>query len=194
MPLSLTWIFSKSFASHFWFRLAPVRRTFITCSTPNLQEEFSSCSFYPITYSFPDVPSIKTWSHHMKHDLNCLDPNSIELCIFCELYFRFCFVYIYTCIFVFLYVDSSRWHTHATTHQTGMPIACTKMTSLDAIFCRGNKSSSHSLARFCHRKHKKSNAQALHLWKNLSLTCRQVCLWLKAEISAEINQRIFSSL
>ena len=25
----------------------------------------------------------------MKHDLNCFDPNSIELCIFCGLYFDF---------------------------------------------------------------------------------------------------------
>ena len=34
---------SKSFASHFRFRqLAPARRTFIPCSAPNLQEEFSS--------------------------------------------------------------------------------------------------------------------------------------------------------
>ena len=44
----------------------------------------------------------------------------------------------------------------------------TKMTSLDAIFRRGNKLSSSSLARFCRRKHKKSTAQALHSWKNLS--------------------------
>ena len=174
-----------------------MRRTFITCSTPNLQEEFSSCSFYPITYSFPDVPSIKTWSHHMKHDLNNIVLIQIQLnyAFFASCILDFVlFIYIYTCIFVFLYVDSSWWHTHATTHPTGMPIACTKMTSLDAIFCRGNKSRSHSLACFCHRKHKKSITQALHLWKNLSLTCRQVCLWLKAEISAEINQRIFSSL
>ena len=39
-------------------------------------------------------------------------------------------------------------------------IACiqivrSKMTSLDAIFCSGNKSSSRSLARFCRRKQKK---------------------------------------
>ena len=39
-------------------------------------------------------------------------------------------------------------------------IACiqivrSKMTSLDAIFCSGNKSSSPSLARFCRRKQKK---------------------------------------
>ena len=74
------------------------------------------------------------------------------------------------------------------------PNSCAKMTSLDAIFCRGNKSSSRSLACFCHRKHKKSTARTSRSWKNLSLTCRQVYLWLKAEISAEINQRIFRSL
>ena len=31
----------------------------------------------------------QTQSHHIKLDLNCFDPNSIELCIFCELYFDF---------------------------------------------------------------------------------------------------------
>ena len=62
----------------------------------------------------------------------------------------------------------------ATTHATGTQIVRAKMTSLDAIFCRGNKSSSHSLARFCRRKHKKSTARTSRSWKNLSSTCRQV--------------------
>jgi len=31
----------------------------------------------------------KTQSRHIKRDLNCFDPNSIELCIFCGLYFNF---------------------------------------------------------------------------------------------------------
>ena len=31
----------------------------------------------------------ETRSRHMKRDLNCFDPNSIELCIFCRLYFDF---------------------------------------------------------------------------------------------------------
>ena len=31
----------------------------------------------------------ETRSRHMKRDLNCFDPNSIELCIFCKLYFDF---------------------------------------------------------------------------------------------------------
>ena len=63
-------------------------------------------------------------------------------------------------LFVLTYFDSSRRHTHATTHAAGTQIGLTKMTSLDAIFCRGNKSSSRSLARFCRRKHKKSTARA----------------------------------
>ena len=42
----------------------------------------------------------------------------------------------------------------ATTHATGTQIVHAKMTSLDAIFCRGNRSSSHALVRFCCRKHK----------------------------------------
>ena len=40
------------------------------------------------------------------------------------------------------------------TQATGTQIVCAKMMLLDTIFCRGNKSSSHSLARFCHKKQK----------------------------------------
>ena len=77
-------------------------------------------------------------------------------------------------LFVLTYFDSSRRYTNATTHAAGTQIGRTKMTSLDAIFCRGNKSSSRSPARFCRRKHKKSTARASRSWKNLSSTCRQV--------------------
>ena len=41
------------------FRRLPRRRTFILCSAPNLQEEFSSCEFYPIMNGFTDARSIK---------------------------------------------------------------------------------------------------------------------------------------
>ena len=58
-------------------------------------------------------------------------------------------------LFVLTYSDSSRRHTHATTHATGTQIVRAKMTSLDAIFYRGNMSRSRSHARFCRRKHKK---------------------------------------
>ena len=44
-----------------------------------------------------------------------------------------------------------------------------QMTSLDAIFCRGNKSSSRSLSRFCHRKQKTSTARASRSWKKIEL-------------------------
>ena len=66
----------------------------------------------------------------------------------------------YRYLFVLTYFDSSRRHTNATTHATGTQIVRAKMTSLDAIFCRGNKSSSCSLARFCRRKHKNSTDHA----------------------------------
>ena len=55
-------------------------------------------------------------------------------------------------------------------------IACiqivrSKMTSLDAIFCSGNKSSSRSLARFCRRKQQKNLPLALRarekIWPRL---------------------------
>ena len=57
---------------------------------------------------------------------------------------EFCFRFL----FVLTYFDSSWWHA------TGMQIVRTKITSLDLIFCSGNKPSSHSLTRFCSRKHK----------------------------------------
>ena len=53
-------------------------------------------------------------------------------------------------------------------------IVRSKMTWLDAIFCRGSKSSSRSLARFCRGRHEISTARASRSWKNLSSTCRQV--------------------
>ena len=39
--------------------VAPPRRTFIPCNAPNLQEEFSSCKFHPITNGFTDAQLIK---------------------------------------------------------------------------------------------------------------------------------------
>ena len=58
-------------------------------------------------------------------------------------------------------------------------IACiqivrSKMTSLDEIFCSGNKSRSRSLAYILLQKTKISTARASRSWKNLSSTCRQV--------------------
>ena len=59
---------------------------------------------------------------------------------------------------------SGSWPQLPTTHATGTQIVSAKMMSLDAIFCRGNKSSSRSFVRFCRRKHKKSTARASRLW------------------------------
>ena len=74
-------------------------------------------------------------------------------------------------LFVLTYCDSSRRHTHATTHAAGTQIVRAKMTSLDAIFYRGNmsRSRSRSHARFCRRKHKKSTARASRSWKEFEL-------------------------
>ena len=69
---------------------------------------------------------------------------------------------------VLTYFDSSWWHA------TGTQIVRTKITSLDLNFCSGNKSSFHSLAHFCSRKHKKSATRVSCSWKNLSSTCSQV--------------------
>ena len=50
-----------------------------------------------------------------------------------------------------------------TTHATGTQLNSSRqMTSLDAIFCRGNKSSSHSLARCCEKSE-------LDLWASLTI-------------------------
>ena len=97
------------------------------------------------------------------------------------LYLLSLFGMFFRCLFVLTYFDSSRPHTHATTHATGKQIVRAKMTSLDAIFCRGNKSSSHFLARFYSRKHKKSTARASRSWKKLSSTYRQVYHSLRAQ-------------
>ena len=51
----------------------------------------------------------------MKHDLNCLDPNSIELCIFCELYFDFV-LFIYIGVFLFFYMLTAHDDTHMQQH------------------------------------------------------------------------------
>ena len=80
-------------------------------------------------------------------------------------------------LFVFSFPNSFRlfvcfdilWQL-ATTHATGTQIVRAKMTLLDAIFCRGNKSSTRSLAcfcSFCRRKHKKSTARASRSWPRL---------------------------
>ena len=66
--------------------LATARRTCSPCSAPNLQEEFSSCGFYPIKDVFYRCAVNQTRSRHMKRDENCFDPNSIELYIFCGLW------------------------------------------------------------------------------------------------------------
>ena len=56
----------------------------------------------------------------------------------------------------------------ATTHSTGTQIVRAKMTSLDAIFCRGNKSSSRS-GFCCRRKHKKIYRSRFALVKKFEL-------------------------
>ena len=65
--------------------------------------------------------------------------------------------------------------THARNkHATGTQIVRAKMTPLAAIFCRGNKSSSRSLARFCRRKHKILPLALRAREEKLSSTCWQV--------------------
>ena len=82
------------------------------------------------------------------------------------------FTFSYLNFFLLFVCFDIRWQLETTHACNNTPdrdaILRAKMTSLDAIFRRGNKSSSSSLARFCRRKHKKSNAQALRAWKNLS--------------------------
>ena len=87
-------------------------------------------------------------------------------------YYFTLFTFSYWNFFLLFVCFEIRWQlvtTHACNNTSDRDaILRAKMTSLDAIFRRGNKSSSSSLARFCRRKHKKSTAQALHSWKNSS--------------------------
>ena len=125
------------------FRRLPGQRTFILCSAPNLQEEFSSGQFYPITNGFTDARSIKrdhatgkVASHaglfRGGRGRNTSSPKTLAWEATGNLT-RTVLLQIELC---------------ATTHATGTQIVRAKMTSLDAIFCRGNKSSSRSIARF----------------------------------------------
>ena len=68
----------------------------------------------------------------------------------------FCLFYLLSLIGIMfpLFVSFDIVWQLATTHATGTQIVRAKMTSLDAISCRGNKSSSRSLARFCRTKQK----------------------------------------
>ena len=68
----------------------------------------------------------------------------------------FCLFYLLSLIGIMfpLFVSFDIVWQLATTHATGTQIVRAKIASLDAIFCRGNKSSSRSLARFCRRKQK----------------------------------------
>ena len=95
---------------------------------------------------------------------------------FCSLHFlciEQSFIYFIYFLFISeffpLFVCFDILWENATTHATGTQIVRAKMRSLDAIFCRGNKSSSRSLSRFCHRKHKTSTARASRSWKKIEL-------------------------
>ena len=81
--------------------------------------------------------------------------------------FTFSYPNFFRYLFVLTYLDSSWRYTHTTTtHTTGTQILRTKMTSLDDIFCRGNKSSFCSLR--C-RKHKEIYHSCLALVKKFEL-------------------------
>ena len=105
---------------------------------------------------------------------------------FCSLpvFLYWTFLYLLSLIGIFVryllvltYFDSSRRHTHATTHATGTQIVRAKMTSLEMTFCRGNKSSSRSPLS-CRRKHKKSTLALRareRLWARLVGKSRPQC-------------------
>ena len=90
------------------------------------------------------------WTH--KHHKKAL------LFIILFLYWTFLYLLFLIAIFSFVYLF---WHTLTARDDARDRDANSsrQMTSLDAIFCRGNKSSSRSLARCSRRKHKKSTAR-----------------------------------
>ena len=83
--------------------------------------------------------------------------------------FTFSYPNFFRYLFVLTNFDSSRRYMHTTIPATGTLILYAKMTSLDAIFCRGNKSSFRSHARFRRRKHKKIYHSHFVLMKKFKL-------------------------
>ena len=83
--------------------------------------------------------------------------------------FAFSYPNFFRYLFVLTNFDSSRWYMHTTIPTTGTLILYAKMTSLDAIFCRRNKSSFRSHARFRRRKHKKIYHSHFVLMKKFEL-------------------------
>ena len=113
--------------------------------------------FYFFTFSFMAYANLATSPKRLETKrTNITRRHFCSLTIFCIehsfIYFLFSEFFL-RYLFVLTYFDSSRRHTHATTHATRTQIVRAKMASLDAIFCRGNKSSSRSLALLCSRKH-----------------------------------------
>ena len=82
-----------------------------------------------------------------------------SLPVFCIKHSFIYFIYFllsefFSVVCLFWHTLTARDDTHATTHVTGTQIIHAKMASLNAIFCRGNKSSSRPLTHFCSRKQK----------------------------------------
>ena len=125
-------------------------------------------SFFLRFFLFMAYANLVTSPKRLETELpNITERHFCSLPVFC---IEHSFVYFllsdfFRYLFVLTYFDSSRRHTNATTHATGTQIVRAKMTSLDAIFCRGNKSSSCSLARFCRRKDRNSTDRASRSWK-----------------------------
>ena len=119
-----------------------------TCFVLSARTKFLFCSvfFHGVCKPCNEPETSGDWTHKYHTAL---------LFITRSLYWTFLYVLSLIGIFFPLFVCFDILWELAT-----IQIGLTKMTSLDAIFCRGNKSSSRSLARFCRRKHKKSTARA----------------------------------
>ena len=110
---------------------------------------------YFFMFSFMAYANLATSPKRLETKLaNITRRHFCSLPVFCIEHFFICFLFSEFFPLICLF-----WQL-ATTHATGTQIVRAKMTSLDAIFCRGNKSSSRSLARCCCRKQKKSIARA----------------------------------
>ena len=91
------------------------------------------------------------------------------LLITLSLYWTFLYLLYLLSLYIGIFSVICLFWENATTHTTETQIVRAKMRSPEAIFCRGNKSSSRSLSRFCDRKHKKSTARASRSWKKIEL-------------------------
>ena len=163
----------QSFSGHFIFlHLSKVRFSWQPRSKKTLPTCFvlSACKFLFFYVFFhgickPEMSAETELTNITRRHFCSLLVFVLNILLF--ILFTFCYQNFFLVICLFWHTLTARDDTGTQQHKRQgckMQIVCAKMTSLDVIFWRGNKSSSRSLARICQRKHKKSTAQSLLSW------------------------------